>query len=123
MRKLAFRFVLGLAAVALALPMMAKAPKPANDAKTKTASLTIDAPVQFGTTTVKPGTYKLTIDNDKATLENGKTEVASAPGHWEDRKQKADSTGFETTNGQVDTVFVHGASSFFVLGGGQVRKK
>ena len=63
------------------------------------------------------------IDNDKATIENGKTVVASAPGRWEDRKQKADSTGFETTNGQVDDVFLHGDSGVFVLNGGQVSQK
>jgi hypothetical protein len=124
MRKVAFRFVLALAAVALALPMMAKSPKPANDTKAKSATLTIDAPVQFGTTMVKPGTYKLVIDNEKASIESGSKVIASASGKWEDRKQKADSTGFETTNGQVDTVFLHGDSSVFVLSGGsQVSKK
>jgi hypothetical protein len=123
MRKVAFRLVLGFAAVALALPMMAKSPKPATDTKAKSATLTIDAPVKFGDTMVKPGTYKLVIDNDKASIENGKTVVASASGKWEDRKQKADSTGFETTNGQVDTIFLHGDSSAFVLSGGsQVSK-
>src|SRR2546427_6286617 len=123
MRKVAFRLVLALGAVALAWPMMAKSPKPATDVKAKSATLTLDAPVQFGTTTVKPGTYKLVIDNDKATVENGKTVVASAPGRWEDRKQKADSTGFETTNGHVDDIFLHGDTSVFVLNGGQVSKK
>jgi hypothetical protein len=121
MRKAAFRLVLALAAVTLALPLMAK---PANsDAKPKSATLTIDSPVKFGDTMVKPGTYKLVIDNDKASIENGKTVVASSSGKWEDRKQKADSTGFETTNGQVDTIFLHGDSSAFVLSGGsQVSK-
>jgi hypothetical protein len=123
MKKVAFRLVLALGAVALALPMMAKSPKPATDAKAKIATLTLDAPVQFGTTMVKPGTYKLVIDNDKATVENGNKVVASAPGRWEDRKQKADSTGFETTNGQVDDIFLHGDTSVFVLNGGQVSKK
>jgi hypothetical protein len=123
MKKVAFRLVLALGAVALALPMMAKSPKPATDAKPKSATLTLDAPVQFGTTTVKPGTYKLVIDNDKATIENGNKVIANAPGRWEDRKQKADSTGFETTKGQVDDIFLHGDTRVFVLNGGQVSKK
>jgi len=123
MRKVAFQLVLAVATVALALPMMAKDTKPANSEKAKSATLTIDAPVKFGSTTLKPGTYKVVIDNDKATIENGKTVVASAPGRWEDRKQKADSTGFETTNGQVDDVFLHGDSGVFVLNGGQVSQK
>jgi len=124
MRKVAFQFVLAVATVALALPMMAKTANPAKpDVKTKSATLTIDSPVKFGSTALKPGTYRIVIDNDKATIENGNTVVASASGRWEDRKQKADSTGFETTNGQVDDVFLHGDSSVFVLSGGQVSKK
>jgi hypothetical protein len=126
MRKVAFRLGLAVAALALTLPMMAKADNKAasSEAKPKNTTLTIDSPVKFGDTTVKPGTYKLVIESDKATIENGKTVVASAPGHWEDRKQKVESTGFETTNGAVDSIFVHGESSAFVLGdGSQVSKK
>ena len=124
MKKVAFRFGLALMAIALALPVMAKTDNSAKtESKPKNATLTLDAPVKFGSTTLKPGTYKVVIDNDKATIENGKTVVASAPGRWEDRKQKADSTGFETTNGQVDDVFLHGDSGVFVLNGGQVSQK
>jgi hypothetical protein len=123
MRKVAFQFVLAVATLALALPMMAKDTKPANSDKAKSATLTIDSPVKFGSTTLKPGTYRVVIDNDKATIENGNTVVASASGRWEDRKQKTDLTGFETTNGQVDDVFLHGDSGVFVLNGGQVSKK
>jgi len=123
MRKVAFRLGLAVAALALTLPMVKADNKAASsEAKPKSSTLTIDSPVKFGDTTVKPGTYKLVIESDKATIENGKTVVASAPGHWEDRKQKVDSTGFETTNGAVDSIFVHGESSAFVLGG-QVSKK
>lgn len=121
MRKVAFRLGLAVAALALALPMMAK---PANDAKPKNTTLTIDSPVKFGDTMVKAGTYKLVIDNDKATIENGKTVIASVPGHWEDRNKKADATGFETTSGQVDTIYLHGDANAFVLGNGsQLSKK
>ena len=115
MKKIAFRLVLALAAVALTLPMMAKAAK--TDTKAKTTTLNIYQPVKFGGTLVKPGSYRLVIDNDKASIEDGKKMVASAPGHWEDRKQKADSTGFETTSGAVQDVFIQGESSVFVLSG------
>ena len=117
MKKTAFRLVLALAAVALALPMMPKSPKPAKDAKAKSTTLNIYQPVKFGGTMVKAGSYKLVIDNDKATIEDGKKTVASATGHWEDRKAKADSTGFETTDGAVQDVFIHGETNVFVLSG------
>src|SRR5712692_6907411 len=55
MRKVALRFGLTLAAVAMALPMMAKTDKPAkSDVKTKNTSIMIGAPVKFGDTMVKP---------------------------------------------------------------------
>lgn len=124
MRKVAFRLGLAVAALALTLPMMAKSDKPAaSDAKAKSATLTIDAPVKFGDTMVKPGSYKVVIENDKASIESGKKVIASAPGKWEESKQKADSTGFETTNGQVDSIFLHGDASAFVLGNGSQAAK
>jgi len=123
MRKVALRVGLSLAAVAMALPMMAKADKPAkSDVKAKNTSIMIGAPVKFGDTMVKPGTYRLVIDSDKATLENGNKPVASASGRWEDRKQKADATGFDSTNGQVDDIFLHGDTNVFVLSGNQTSK-
>ena len=93
------------------------------ESKPKNATLTLDAPVKFGSTMVNAGTYKVVIDNDKATLEsNNNKVVASVPGHWQEGNQKADSTGFETTNGQVDHIFLHGASGAFVVSGGEVSK-
>jgi lipopolysaccharide export system protein LptA len=109
-------------ALALTLPVMAKSDKPATDAKPKNATLTLDAPVKFGSTMVKAGTYKIVIDNEKATLENGNKAVASVAGHWQEGKQKAESTGFETTSGQVDEIFLHGDSSVFVVSTSELSK-
>ena len=53
--------------------MMAKSPKPAKtDAKAKSTTLNIYQPIKFGGTVVKAGSYKLVIDGEKATLEDGK---------------------------------------------------
>lgn len=124
MKKVAFRFGLALAAAVLALPMMAKSDNPAKtESKPKNATLMLDAPVKFGNTMVNAGTYKLVIENDKATIENGNKVVATVPGHWQEGKTKADSTGFETTNGQVDEIFLHGVSNVFVVNGSEVSKK
>ncbi|HZP31959.1 MAG TPA: hypothetical protein VFB23_01260 [Candidatus Acidoferrales bacterium] len=114
MRKVALRIGLVLAAAALALPMMAKSDK-ASDTKAKSTTLNIYQPVKFGDAMVKPGTYKLVIENDKATIQDGKKVVASANGKWEERKEKADATGFESTNGQVNDVFIGGDTHVFVL--------
>jgi hypothetical protein len=112
-----------LAAVALALPMMAKTDKaPKTESKGKNTTLTLATPVKFGSTMVNAGTYKLVIDTEKATIENGNKVVASVSGHWQEGKQKAESTGFETTNGQVDEIFLHGDSNVFVVSGSEVSK-
>jgi hypothetical protein len=119
MRKVAFRFVLALAAMALALPMLAKTDNSAKaDAKPKSMTVTINEPVKFGTTMVNAGTYKLVIENEKATVQSGKNVIASAPGRWEDREQKQRSNGFETTNGEVQEIYIHGEASVFVLNRG-----
>ena len=123
MRKVTLRLGLALAAVALALPMMAKTDKaPKSESQGKNATLTLSSPVKFGSTMVNAGTYKLVIDTEKATIENGNKVVASVSGHWQEGKTKADSTGFETTNGQVDEIFLHGDSSVFVVSGSEVSK-
>jgi polyhydroxyalkanoate synthesis regulator phasin len=115
MSKVALRIGLALAAAALVLPMMAKSAKPSTDAKAKSTTLNIYQAVKFGDTMVKPGSYKLVIENGKATVEDGKKVIATANGKWEERNQKADATGFETTNGEVNDVFIHGDTSVFVL--------
>lgn len=115
MRKVTLRIGLALAAAALVLPMMAKSDKPSADTKAKSTTLNIYQEVKFGDTMVKPGSYKLVIENGKATIEDGKKVVAAASGKWEERNQKADATGFETTNGQVNDVFIHGDTGVFVL--------
>ena len=122
MRKVAVRFGLALATIALALPMMAKTDAAKTESKPKNATLTLDAPVKFGSTMVNAGTYKLVIENDKATVENGNKVVATVGGHWQDGQKKADATGFETTNGQVDQIFLRGNSGTFVVSGSEVSK-
>lgn len=119
MRKVSFRLVLALAAMALALPMLAKSDNSTKaDAKPKSMTVTINSPVKFGTTMVNAGTYKLVIDNGKASIESGKNVVASAPGRWEDRQQKQPANGFETTNGEVQEIYIHGDTNVFVLNRG-----
>jgi hypothetical protein len=123
MRKVAIRLGLALMAIALALPVMAKTDAAKTENKPKNATLTLDAPVKFGSTMVKAGTYKLVIENDKATVENGNKVVASVGGHWQEGQKRADSTGFETTNGQVDQIYLRGNSGMFVVSGSEVSQK
>lgn len=116
MRKVAFQVVLAIAALALTLPVLAKSAKPSPDVKTKSTSLTVNEPTKFGDTMVTPGKYKVVFDTDKATIMNGNKTVVTITGHWEDHKQKAEATGFESTGGKVDEIIVGGDTSVFVVG-------
>jgi len=114
MRKVAFQLVLAVAALALSLPVLAKSANA--DVKTKSTTLTVTDAIKFGDTMVAPGKYKIVFDTDKATILNGNKTVATVSGHWEDRKQKASGTGFQSTGNKVDEIIVSGDSSVFVLG-------
>jgi hypothetical protein len=114
MRKVAFQLVLAVAALALALPMLAKSAS--TDVKGKSTTLDVTSSIMFGGTMVPPGKYKIVFDTDKATIMNGNKTVATFPGHWEDRKQKAQGTGFQSTGNKVDEIMVGGDTNVFVLG-------
>jgi len=116
MKKVAFQLVLAVAALALTLPVLAKSPKPSADAKAKTVTMNFFNAAELGGTKINPGTYKVVIGSDKLTVENGNKVIASVSGHWEDRKQKMNTTGFSSDNGQIKEVFVEGDTNVFVLG-------
>ena len=118
MRKVAFQFVLAVACLALSLPVLAKADKTSSNPKPKVVTMNLYDQTMMGSTMVKPGTYKFVLDSDKVTVETtGNKVVATAPGHWEDQKQKQNSTGFNLESGSMKQIFVQGTTSVFVVGG------
>jgi len=117
MRKVVFRAVLAVAALAVTLPVLAKDAKPATETKPKTVTMNIYDATKLGDMTITPGKYKLVLGSDKVTVENGNNKVlATVPGHWEDQKRKQTATGFTMDNGQVKEIFVDGEARTFVVG-------
>ena len=117
MRKVALQFGLAVACLALALPVLAKADKASSSSKPKIVTISIYDQTMLGSTMVKPGTYRFVLDSDKVTVETtGNKVVATAPGHWEDQKQKQNSTGFDVDGGAMKQIFVQGNTNVFVLG-------
>ncbi len=117
MRKVALQFGLAVACLALALPVLAKADKTSPSPKPKVVTMNIYDQTMLGSTMVKPGTYKFVLDADKVTVETTNNKVvATAPGHWEEQKQKQSSTGFDLDSGAMKEIFVQGDTSVFVLG-------
>ena len=74
------RSVALFAALALAIPCIRKP---------VTKTITIANPAKVGKYDLKAGEYRLMIDGNKATIQQGKRMVAETEGRWEDRDTKA----------------------------------
>jgi len=96
-----------LAAIVVAVPAFAKP-------FSKTINLASGA--KLGMVDLKAGEYRLLIDGNKATVQNGKKVVAESEGRWEDRSTKAayDSV-LLSENGQVKEVRFAGQTRVFVF--------
>lgn len=75
------RTVAVLAIVALALPVLAKP---------VSKSLNISQPAKVGSTRLTAGDYRLLVDGDKVTVQQGKKVIATASARWEERNKKWD---------------------------------
>ena len=74
------RTVALLAAVALAIPALAKP---------FSKNISIAQSAKLGRTELKAGEYRLQIDGNKATVQKGKAVVAESEGRWEDRSTRS----------------------------------
>jgi hypothetical protein len=102
------RSVALLALLALAIPSFGKPV-----AKT----ITIFNPAKVGKYDLKAGEYRLMIDGNKATIQQGKRMVAETEGRWEDRDSKASSDSIVIDDGgQVREVRFSGQKRVFVIG-------
>jgi len=97
-----------LAVVVLALPLMAKP---------ITKSLTLTEPTKIAGTLLKPGDYKLVIDGDKLTVEQGKHVVATATVTWEHMNAKSDTNCITiTADGELQKICFTGDDKALILG-------
>jgi hypothetical protein len=102
-----FRSIALLAAIALAIPAIAKP-------FTKTINVTQTA--KLGKSELKAGEYRLEIEGNKATVQKGKQVVAESEGRWEDRSSKASYDSLLIgEGGQVKEVRFAGQARVFVF--------
>lgn len=78
-----------LAALALAMPMAARNAAAKETKSTKT-TIEILNPTSLSGKEIKPGSYRVTVDDTKVTLERNGKIVAEAPAQWKDAPSKAD---------------------------------
>jgi hypothetical protein len=104
-------FVLSaLAALAVAVPMMARNASAKNSKVT--ATMDIISAETLGGKQIEPGTYTFKIDDSTVTvLHNGKM-VAEAPVQWKDETRKPNMTNIVTQNNQIKEIHFGGKMQY-----------
>lgn len=101
------RIMVLLSAVAISVPAFAKP---------MSKTIPINHQVHVGKTDVKAGEYRVLIDGNHLTLQNGKKVVAESDGRWEERDKKSDYTEIlSNAQGEVLELRFAGQKSAFVL--------
>jgi hypothetical protein len=94
-------------ALAVVIPIAAR-DAAAKDTKATTTTIDLFSAVTVGGKDLKPGTYRITADDSRVTLElNGKV-VAQAPVQWKDETRKPADSRIVTQNNQLKEIHFGG---------------
>jgi hypothetical protein len=104
-----------LVALLAAVPLAAR--DNGKNGKATTAEVDILSTVTLAGKQLKPGTYRVTADDAKVTIEmNGKV-VAEAPVTWKDENSKPRSSNVVTTDDQVKEIHFGGKMRYVSISG------
>ena len=104
-----------LVALLVALPLAAR--DNGKNGKATTAEVDILNTVSLAGKQLKPGTYRVTADDAKVTIEmNGKV-VAEAPVTWKDETSKPRNSNVITNNDQVTEIHFNGKMRYVSISG------
>jgi hypothetical protein len=98
-----------LTALLLALPMAARTPK---NSKTIVTDMDLLNPTSLGGKPLKPGSYKIRVDESKVTVEQGGKMVAEAAVQWKDGTSKAQYSSFVTDDHGVTEIHFSGKTQY-----------
>lgn len=98
-----------LTALLLALPMAARTPK---NSKTFVDDMDLLNPTSLGGKALKPGTYRLRVDESKVTFEQGGKMVAQASVVWKDGANKPEYSSFVTDDHGVREIHFSGKTQY-----------
>lgn len=98
-----------LTALLLALPMAARTPK---NSKTIVDDMELLNPTSLGGKALKPGTYKIRVDESKVTLEQDGKMVVQAPVVWKDGPSKSEYSSFVTDDHGVREIHFSGKTQY-----------
>ena len=68
----------------------------------------LSLPMQAGSTQLKPGEYKVSVEGDKAIFKRGKETVAEVPATLEKNTQKYSVTSFESSDSKLKELHIGG---------------
>ncbi|HXX43785.1 MAG TPA: hypothetical protein VEJ38_03595 [Candidatus Acidoferrales bacterium] len=95
-----------LIALVMAMPLAARVST--NGTKPTSATMEVLNTISLGGTQIKPGTYKVTADDSKVTLEQNGKMVAEAPVQWKEGDAKARYSNIVTVNDHVTEIHFGG---------------
>jgi hypothetical protein len=73
--------------------------------------MVLSSPTWVGNTQLKPGTYKLALQGDKAVFSMGRKKLAEVPAKVEKGDRKVQSTEVETANSRIREIRLGGTTS------------
>jgi len=102
-----------LIALVMAMPLAARVGT--NGSKPTSTSMEVLTTITLGGTQVKPGTYKVTADDSKVTLEQNGKMIAEAPAQWKDASVKARYSNIVTVGDQVTEIHFGGKMRYVAI--------
>jgi len=108
-------FVLSvLVALAIAMPIAARGAY-AKDSKATTTTLDILNAATLGGKQIEPGTYRISADDSKVTLERNGKMVAEASVQWKDETSKPSYSKIVTENNQIKEIHFSGKMRYIQI--------
>jgi hypothetical protein len=109
-------FVLSvLVALAVAMPIAARGAYAKDSKATVTAILDILDATTLGGKHIEPGTYRVSADDSKVTLERDGKMVAEAPVQWKDETSKARYTNIVTEANKITQIHFSGKMRYIQI--------
>ena len=99
-----------LVALLVAMPLAAR--DNGKNGKATTAEVDILSTLTLAGKQLKPGTYRVTADDAKVTIERNGKVVAEAPVQWKDESAKAQSTAVVVSDNQIKEIHFGGKMKY-----------
>src|SRR5580700_8489947 len=112
-----------LAALALVIPIAARADDAKTDKPVSRVAVDLHSAATLAGKDLKPGTYQVSADESKMTISRDGKVVAEVPIEWKDAQGKAAYTSVVTDSNQITEVHFGGKARYIAVTGSSVAGK